>query len=72
VSLAPVRESSVVNVSGLINSREELKLFAPLGCGYQTAAGTAANQAGASEKDSVTVIGLGGVGMAGIMVSTRD
>jgi Zn-dependent alcohol dehydrogenase len=35
-NLTIVAESSVVNVSRIINSEEELKLFAPLGCGLQT------------------------------------
>ena len=29
-------ETSVVNVSGLLQNDEELNLFAPLGCGFQT------------------------------------
>jgi Zn-dependent alcohol dehydrogenase len=35
-NLTLVAESSVVNVSRIINSEDELKLFAPLGCGFQT------------------------------------
>lgn len=62
-------ENSVVNVSGLIKSEEELKLFAPLGCGFQTGAGTVTDLAGTTEKDTVTVLGVGGVGLAAIMVS---
>lgn len=34
--VALVKESSVVNVKGLIRDDEELKVFAPLGCGIQT------------------------------------
>lgn len=35
-NLTIVAESSIVNVSRIINSEDELKLFAPLGCGLQT------------------------------------
>ncbi|SLM33872.1 related to zinc-containing long-chain alcohol dehydrogenase [Lasallia pustulata] len=66
-SLSAVREDSVVNVSDIIKSEEELKLFAPLGCGFQTGAGTVTDLAGTSEKDTVTIFGLGGVGLAAVM-----
>ena len=62
-------ESSVVNVQGLVKGKEELKLFAPLGCGLQTGAASVLNRAQAKKGDSVAVIGLGGVGMAAIMVT---
>jgi Zn-dependent alcohol dehydrogenase len=61
-------ESSVVNVEGLVRGKEELKVFAPLGCGLQTGAASVMNRALAKKGDSVAVIGLGGVGMAAIMV----
>ena len=38
-SLSTVKEACVVNVKGLIKNKDELKLFAPLGCGFQTGAG---------------------------------
>ena len=53
---------------GLVEGKEELKLFAPLGCGLQTGAASVLNRAQAKKGDSVAVIGLGGVGMAAIMV----
>ena len=68
-SLSAVRECSVVNVSGIIKSEEELKLFAPLGCGFQTGAGTVTDLAGTTDKDTVAIFGLGGVGLAAVMVS---
>jgi Zn-dependent alcohol dehydrogenase len=64
-----VKEASVVNVKGLIRNEEELKLFAPMGCAFQTGAGTVINLAKATSEDSVVVMGLGGVGLAAIMVS---
>lgn len=67
-SLAIVKESSVVNVSTIIKNEEELKIFAPLGCGFQTGMGTVDNVASAGEKDTVVILGLGGVGLVSIMV----
>lgn len=57
-----------MNVSGLTTSEDELRLFAPLGCGFQTGMGTVDQLAAAGEKDTVVVIGLGGVGLTAIMV----
>ncbi|KAI7767127.1 hypothetical protein LZL87_013182 [Fusarium oxysporum] len=67
--LAVVKETSVVNVTNIIKTEEELKLFAPLGCGFQTGAATVENVARANEKDRVAVIGLGGVGLVSIMTA---
>ncbi|KAM5368088.1 hypothetical protein ACJZ2D_009692 [Fusarium nematophilum] len=67
--LAIVKETSVVNVSSLVESEEELKIFAPLGCGFQTGAGTVDRVASVGEKDTVVVAGLGGVGLASIMTA---
>ncbi|KAH7176921.1 hypothetical protein EDB81DRAFT_707644, partial [Dactylonectria macrodidyma] len=67
--LAVAKESSVVNVSHLIKDEEELKIFAPLGCGFQTGAGTVDNVAAATNKDTVVVLGLGGVGLVSIMAA---
>lgn len=66
--LAIVKENSAVNVSGLVRNDEELKLFAPLGCGFQTGMGTVSVLTGAGKKDSVVICGLGGVGLAAVMV----
>jgi Zn-dependent alcohol dehydrogenase len=65
---AIVTESSVVNLDGTIQNVDELKLFAPLGCGLQTGAASLLKRAMATASDTVAVIGLGGVGMAAIMV----
>jgi Zn-dependent alcohol dehydrogenase len=70
-NLSAVKEASIVNVKGLIKDEEELKLFAPMGCGFQTGAGTVINLAKATSEDSVVVLGLGGVGLAAIMVSQQ-
>ncbi|KAI9739985.1 MAG: hypothetical protein M1818_005041 [Claussenomyces sp. TS43310] len=67
--LAVVVETSVVNVSGKIDNPEELRLFAPLGCGLQTGAASVLNRAKATALDTVAVVGLGAVGMAAIMAA---
>ncbi|KAM0541237.1 hypothetical protein ACHAPJ_013325 [Fusarium lateritium] len=67
--LAIVKETSIVNVSNIIKSENELRIFAPLGCGFQTGAGTVDNVAKASENDILVVLGLGGVGLVSIMTA---
>ncbi|KAM5341495.1 hypothetical protein ACJ41O_014526 [Fusarium nematophilum] len=67
--LTRVQETSVVNVSKLVKSDEDLKLLAPLGCGIQTGAGTVTELASAKPDDKVAIIGLGGVGLAAIMAA---
>ncbi|KAF5024606.1 hypothetical protein F66182_3369 [Fusarium sp. NRRL 66182] len=67
--LAVVKETSVVNVSDAINNEEELRTFAPLGCGFQTGAATVEKVAQAGEDDIVVVTGLGGVGLCSIMAT---
>jgi Zn-dependent alcohol dehydrogenase len=61
-SITIVDEQSIVNLSGLIEDEDELKMFAPFGCGFQTGAGTVENLASATPEDTATVTGLGGVG----------
>ncbi|GLA93274.1 hypothetical protein AtubIFM61612_010468 [Aspergillus tubingensis] len=62
-----VQEESVVNVSGLVEGREDLQLLAPLGCGVQTGAGAVIKAANAQPGDTVAVLGLGGVGLSAVM-----
>jgi Zn-dependent alcohol dehydrogenase len=66
-SVSIVREDSIVNVSGLVNSKEDLALLSPLGCGIQTGSGAIINAASAGPNDRVAVIGLGGVGLSAVM-----
>jgi Zn-dependent alcohol dehydrogenase len=66
-SLSIVNARSVVNVAGLVESREELALYAPLGCGIQTGSGAIIQAAQARTEDRVTVLGLGGVGLSAVM-----
>ena len=67
-SMSIVGESSVVNVTDIIKDVEELKLFAPLGCGLQTGSGAITRIAKAQKDDLVAIIGLGGVGFSALMV----
>lgn len=54
-SIALVKGTSVVNVQELVKDEEELKLFAPMGCGYQTGAAAVTEIADAGNKDVVVV-----------------
>jgi Zn-dependent alcohol dehydrogenase len=67
-NLAIVKETSAINISGLVRNDEEMKLFAPLGCSVQTGMGTVKELARAGKNDLVLILGLGGVGLAAIMV----
>jgi Zn-dependent alcohol dehydrogenase len=68
-SLSIVKEASVINVKGLIKNDNELKLFAPLGCGLQTGAGAVKILGHATATDVVVVTGLGGVGLGCAMAA---
>jgi Zn-dependent alcohol dehydrogenase len=65
-SPVPVKTSCAANVTHLIRDAEELKKFAPLGCGIMTGAGAITHVGNCGPEDVVAVIGLGGVGLAGI------
>lgn len=67
-SLSLAKEVSVINVSGLIHNENDLKLLSPLGCGFQTGAGTVTNLSNAKSSDTILIMGLGGVGLTAIMV----
>ncbi|KAL4985309.1 chaperonin 10-like protein [Aspergillus falconensis] len=66
-SLSIVQQNSIVNVSGVVNSRQDLALLSPLGCGIQTGTGAIINAAGAGPADRVAIMGLGGVGLSAVM-----
>lgn len=53
--LAIVKGTSALNVTDLVKDEEELKLFSPMGCGYQTGAGAVAELADVSSNDSIAV-----------------
>ena len=55
---------------GLVKSLDELRLFAPLGCGLMTGAGAVVNVAKPRpEEDVLLVLGLGGVGLGAVMAA---
>ncbi|KAL4867809.1 hypothetical protein BDV12DRAFT_170621 [Aspergillus spectabilis] len=64
-----VSEASVVNVKGILDDQDELKLFAPLGCGFQTGMGAILNYAAAGLGDAVMILGSGAVGMGSLMTA---
>ncbi|KAJ5632763.1 alcohol dehydrogenase [Penicillium lividum] len=64
-----VHKSSVVNAKDLIQNVDELKLFAPLGCGFQTGMGVIHNITNAVPSDVVLVTGLGAVGMGSVITA---
>ncbi|KAK6537259.1 hypothetical protein TWF694_011452 [Orbilia ellipsospora] len=67
-----VSDKSVVNVSNLGLTRDDLKILAPLGCGFQTGSGTVVNVAKAGEKDCVAIAGMGGVGLAAVIAAKNQ
>lgn len=64
-----VNEGAVVNVKDLLRDPEELKLLAPLGCGFLTGSGAMLNVARPTTNDVVMVLGMGGVGLAALMTA---
>ncbi|KAJ5100597.1 hypothetical protein N7456_006649 [Penicillium angulare] len=70
--LSVVNKTSIVNVKGLIHDLSELKLFAPLGCGFQTGMGAVQNVAQVTPKDVVLISGLGAVGMGAVMTAAIE
>ncbi|KAI8939540.1 hypothetical protein NX059_003309 [Plenodomus lindquistii] len=65
-SPVPVKVSCAANMRGLVGGEMELRKFAPLGCGIMTGAGAVTHVGGCGVGDVVAVIGLGGVGLAGV------
>lgn len=65
-SLAPVKVSCATNVTRQVKDQAELCQYAPLGCGIMTGAGAITHVGQCKPDDVVAVIGLGGVGLAGI------
>ncbi|KAF2209861.1 hypothetical protein CERZMDRAFT_46283 [Cercospora zeae-maydis SCOH1-5] len=70
-SPTPVKVSAAANVTKLMRDAEELKLYAPLGCGIMTGAGAITHVGKCGPDDVVAVVGLGGVGLAGICAAVE-
>lgn len=66
--LTIIKETSLVKVTHLLDNDQDLKMFAPLGCGIQTGTGTITELATAQPSDKIALIGLGTVEQAAIMV----
>lgn len=62
------KDVSTLNVKDIVKDEKELAMFAPLGCGFQTGAGTVASLGQAGPDDFVVIMGLGGVGLTAVMV----
>ncbi|KAN0099852.1 alcohol dehydrogenase [Hyaloscypha variabilis] len=62
-----VKERAVVNLKGIVDNEEDLKMLCPLGCGVQTGSGTMINIGGAKKGDDVAVLGVGSVGLSAVM-----
>lgn len=71
-SIAPVKVSCAANVTKELRDAQELRKFAPLGCGIMTGAGTITHVAKSGPADVVAVIGLGGVGLAAICAAKHN
>ncbi len=62
---------SVVNASSLVkvDKSVDIALLGPLGCGFQTGAGTVLGCLDAKATDSIVVFGCGSLGLSGIMAA---
>ncbi|KAG7423915.1 hypothetical protein NW756_012662 [Fusarium oxysporum] len=62
---------SVVNAKCVVKCPrpEDMHLYAPLGCGIQTGAGTVLNVLKPTSEDSLVIFGLGSVGLAAVMAA---
>lgn len=63
---------SVVNEKCVVKCDypDKLHLYAPIGCGFQTGAGTVLNVLKPKPHESIVIFGLGGVGLAALMAAT--
>ena len=62
---------SVVNEKCVVKCPhpEKMDIYAPIGCGFQTGAGTVLNVLRPGAEDSIVIFGLGSVGLAALMAA---
>jgi Zn-dependent alcohol dehydrogenase len=62
---------SVVNEKCVVpcSHPEQLEMYAPIGCGFQTGAGTVLNVLKPGHDDSIVIFGLGSVGLTALMAA---
>ncbi|GJC98638.1 areB protein [Colletotrichum higginsianum] len=65
--MSVVNEKSVVRCPP--SAVEHIGVYAPLGCGLQTGAGTVLNVVKPGKEDSIVIFGLGSVGLAALMAA---
>ncbi|KAK0666604.1 chaperonin 10-like protein [Cercophora samala] len=65
--IAVVNELSVVPIKDM--TEDEMAVWAPMGCGYQTGAGTVMEVLKPKRGDVVVIFGMGGVGFAALMAA---
>lgn len=71
-NITPVKVTCASNVTKQVKDAEELIMYAPLGCGIMTGAGAITHVGNCKPDDVVAVIGLGGVGLAGICAAKNQ
>lgn len=64
-----VSAKSIVNVKGLVQGEDELKLFSPLGCGFMTGSGAVMNAVKPKAHDIIIIAGLGAVGFGAVVAA---
>ncbi|KAJ4984195.1 AreB protein [Stagonosporopsis vannaccii] len=62
---------SVVNEKCVVkcNYSDQMEIYAPIGCGFQTGAGTVLNVLKPGKDDSIVIFGLGSVGLTALMAA---
>lgn len=67
----PSRRSLIVNGKCVVPCLylDQMSLYAPIGCGFQTGAGTVLNVLKPGPEDSIVVFGLGSVGLTALMAA---
>ncbi|KAF2635188.1 NAD(P)-binding protein [Massarina eburnea CBS 473.64] len=65
--MSVVNEKCVVKCAGM--SEDMMAMYAPIGCGFQTGAGTVLNVLKPGREDSIVVFGLGSVGLTALMAA---